>query len=221
LALLAHDLRNPLSALLTNIEFVRSTVKAGVPEVDEALSDSALSCAILRSFVGNLDVIGRSLSDSLPPRCPTAARQAAGESAQRLGRQANLLGVGIEIVPGPDALRLMVDPSFFGRALDNLIANSLQYTPQKGKIRIECSSVEDRGVLTVTDDGPKVPVDLRELALTAEGQTVTKQHYEARCGRGLALYCAAEAARISGARVTIGERGGLSILEISAPLAPS
>jgi signal transduction histidine kinase len=131
-----------------------------------------------------------------------------------------LLGVEVEIVPGPHAPRLLVDPSFFGRALDNLIANALQYSPHKGKVRIECSSRKDRGFLTVTDDGPSVPVDLREIALMAEGQNVAKQRYEARYGRGLGLYCAAEAARISGADVTIGERGGHSALEISAPLVP-
>jgi signal transduction histidine kinase len=220
LALLAHDLRNPLSALLTNINFVRSTVKDRSSEVDEALSDSALSCTILGFFIGNLDVLSRSLSDSMPPRRPTAARQAASEAMLRLGPQAALLGVEVEMVAGPHAPRLLVDPGFFGRALDNLIANSLQYSPHKGKVRIECSSRKDRGLLTFIDDGPSVPLDLRELALKAEGQNAAKQRYEARYGRGLGLYCAAEAARISGAEVTIGERSGCSLLEISAPLAP-
>jgi signal transduction histidine kinase len=220
LALLAHDLRNPLSALLTNINFVRSTVKPGTSEVDEALSDSALSCAILGFFIGNLDVLSRSLADSQTARRPTLARQAASEAALRLGPQAALLGVEVEIVPGPHAPRLLVDPSFFGRALDNLVANALQYSPHKGKVRIECSARKERGVLTVVDDGPSVPSDLREVALTAQGQNVAKQTYEARYGRGLGLYCAAEAARISGAEVTICERSGRSALEISAPLAP-
>ena len=192
----------------------------GAADVDEALSDSALSCAILGVFIGNLDVISRSLADSPPPRRPTAARQAASEAALRLGPQAALLGVDVEIVSGPHTPRVLVDPTFFGNALDNLIANCLQYSPHKGKVKIECTARKDRGVLTVTDDGPSVPVDLRELALQAEGQNVSKQRYEARYGRGLGLYCAAEAARICGAEVTIGERSGHSSFEISAPLVP-
>ena len=140
LALLAHDLRNPLSALLTNINFVRSTLKDGASEVDEALSDSALSCSILGFFIGNLDVLSRSLADSPPPRRPTGARQAASESALRLGPQASLMGVELEILSGPHAPRVLVDPNFFGRALDNLIGNSLQYSPHKGKVKIECAA---------------------------------------------------------------------------------
>jgi signal transduction histidine kinase len=220
LALLAHDLRNPLAALLTNVNFVRSAVKPGATEFEDALSDSALSCAILAFFIGNLDVLGRSLTDSSPPRRPTPARQALTEAALRFGPQATLVGVEIETVSGSQAPVLFVDPGFFGRALDNLIANALQYSPPKGKIRIECSARDDRGVLIVTDDGPKVPVELRGTALTAEGQTPAKQRYEARYGRGLGLYCAAEAARIAGAEVVIGESNGRSALQISAPLAP-
>jgi K+-sensing histidine kinase KdpD len=219
LALLAHDLRNPLAALLTNIGFVRSAVRPGATEIEEALSDSALSCALLAFFVGNLDVLGRSLSDSSPPRRPTAARQAVSDAVIRLGPQATLIGVRIELLSGPHAPALLVDPGFFGRALDNLIANALQYSPPKGAIEIECVVSGDRGSLIVSDEGPTVPVELRELALLAEGQTHAKQRYEARYGRGLGLYCAAEAARISGAEVVIGERGGRSALEISAPLA--
>ena len=192
----------------------------GAPDVEEALSDSALSCAILGFFIGNLDVLGRSVADSPPARRPTAARQAASEAALRLGPQATLLGVDIEIVSGPHTPRVLVDPTFFGKALDNLIANCLQYSPPKGKVKIECTARRDRGVLSVTDDGPIVPIDLRETTLQAEGQNVSKQRYEARYGRGLGLYCAAEAARICGAEVTIGERGGHSVLEISAPLVP-
>ena len=47
MAILAHDMRNPLSALLTNIHFVQSVARGSTLEVDEALSDSALSCTIL------------------------------------------------------------------------------------------------------------------------------------------------------------------------------
>jgi signal transduction histidine kinase len=220
LALLAHDLRNPLSALLTNVNFVRGAVVSEAIEVQDALSDSALSCAILAFFIGNLDVLGRSLSEAPPPRRPTVAGPAVRDAAARLGQYAALLGVEVQIAPGPPTMTLLVDPAFFGRALDNLIANALQYSPTKGKIQIEWTAEKDRGVVTVIDDGPRVPVELREMALEAEGQTAAKQRYDARYGRGLGLYCAAEAARISGAEVVIGERGGHSALEISAPLAP-
>ena len=57
LAMLAHDLRNPLAALLTNINFARTARSAHGREVEAALSDAALSCAVLTQLIGNIDVL--------------------------------------------------------------------------------------------------------------------------------------------------------------------
>src|SRR5690349_19506637 len=91
MALLAHDLRNPLSALLTNLNFVRSAMRDGAPELQEALSDSALSCAMLSQYIGNLDVLARSLVDAPPRRRATDLHQAAEEAVARAQAQATAL----------------------------------------------------------------------------------------------------------------------------------
>jgi K+-sensing histidine kinase KdpD len=219
LSLLAHDLRNPLSALLTNVNFVKSVVKDRSPEVDEALSDSALSCAMLGQFIGNLDVLSRAFDEGPVLRRPTAARQAVNESVVRLAAQARLNEVEVEVAAGQHAPQVFVDPGFFGRALDNLLANSLQYSPAKSTVNIECVVREDRGYVILSDDGPTVPVAIRDVVVTAEGQSMAKQRFEARYGRGLGLYCAAEAARIAGAEIGLADHAGRSRLELSAPLA--
>ena len=85
---------------------------------------------------------------------------------------------------------------------------------------IECAATADRGILLILDDGPDVPADLRNLAISPEWQGQAKLRYEARYGRGLGLYCASEAARIAGAELTIGNRAGRSTFELSAPLSP-
>jgi len=114
----------------------------------------------------------------------------------------------------------VVEPTFFGRALDNLVANAIQYSPTGGEIRIECHEGNGRGAVVVVDQGPVVPIELREQALEAGWQGQAKQRYEARYGRGVGLYCAAEAARLAGAELKIAEREGQSTFELSAPLAP-
>jgi hypothetical protein len=86
-------------------------------------------------------------------------------------------------------------------------------------VRISCESADGLGVVVIEDQGPLVPEDLRSVATTAEWQGNAKQRYEARYGRGLGLFCAAEAARIAGASVSIADRGGRSTFELSAPLA--
>jgi K+-sensing histidine kinase KdpD len=218
MALLAHDLRNPLSAVLTNVNFIRSAVRGRAPDLEEALSDTAISCAMLGHVIGTLDVISRSFSTASLAARPTGARQTADDTAVRFAAEAALVGVRIELPEGPHAPLLLVEPTFFGRALDSLVANALQYSPANGRVQIECSQKGDRGSVMITDDGPPIPSDLRLLAISADWQNEAKQRYEARYGRGLGLYCAAEAARIAGAQFNIGEREGRSSFELSAPL---
>jgi signal transduction histidine kinase len=219
MSLLAHDMRNPLSAVLTNINFVKSSIRGRAAEVEEALADSALSCTMLGQVISNLDVLARTLATTALTRQPTVAKRAADEAAARFAPQAAVTGVRIEVHETTKATALLVEPTFFTRALDNLIANALQYSPPSGLVRIECGEAGDKGVVSVADEGPAIPADLRELALSPEWQSQAKQRYEARYGRGLGLYCASEAARIAGADLKIGERDGRSAIELSAAVA--
>jgi len=97
----------------------------------------------------------------------------------------------------------------------SLVANALQYSPANGCVRIEFIQMGDRGSVIVTDDGPPIPSDLRLLATSAEWQNEAKQRHEARYGRGLGLYCAAEAARIAGAQIDIEDSGEVRIAAFS------
>jgi signal transduction histidine kinase len=219
MSLLAHDMRNPLSAVLTNLNFVKSSVPGRVSEVDDALSDSVLSCTMLGQVIANLDILARTLSTATVAPHAVPARRVADEAAVRFAPQAAMNGVRLEVEEISRPPVVLVEPSFFARALDNVIANSLQYSPAKGEVRIECAEVGNRGVLVVLDDGPAIPAELRSLALSPDGQSEAKQRYDARYGRGLGLYCAAAAAQIAGAELFVGERGGRSAFELSAPLA--
>jgi len=219
MAILAHDMRNPLSALLTNIHFVQSVARGSTLDVDEALSDSALSCTILSQVIGNLEVLGRAFGPTNLSPTPLGTREAAGQAVARASAQASLSGVEIVILPGSGAT-VHVEPVFFGRALDNMLANSLQYSPARGKVTIELATKGDRSGVWVSDSGPIVPPDFRERVLTVEGQSAAKKRYEARYGRGLGLYCAAQAARIGGAELTVGEGDGRFRIELWGPHAP-
>jgi K+-sensing histidine kinase KdpD len=218
MAILAHDLRNPLSALLTNIHFIQSAARGTAQDVDEALADSVLSCAILGQVIGNLEVLGGAFGSLCPSPTSVATRDAANQALARAAPQATLSGIAMAIAPGSANATVRVEPVFFGRALDNLLANSLQYSPANGKIVVELAVSDARGGVLIIDAGPFVPAEFRESVLTESGQSIAKKRYEARYGRGLGLYCAAQAARIAGAEMTLGERDGRFLVELWAPL---
>jgi len=218
MSLLAHDMRNPLAALSTNINFIRSVMKNRVTDVDEALSDCAVSCTLLGHIIGNLDVFSRAFADTPPVRQALPLQKTSGDALARWAEHARTSGIELELSADERKSAVLVDPYLFSRALDNLLANALQHS--RGKVMLECTARGDRGYLIVTDSGPAVPDDLRDFVMTAGGQNAAKFKYEARYGSGLGLYCAAEAARAAGAEVALGERSGGSMFELSAPLAP-
>src|SRR5687767_1926569 len=119
MAILAHDMRNPLSALLTNIHFVQSVTRGTTPDVDEALSDSALSCAILGQIIGNLEVLGRAFGSGRPSPAPVRTREAVSQAVARAAPHATIAGIEMAILTDSPGATVLVDPLFFGRALDN------------------------------------------------------------------------------------------------------
>jgi len=220
MSLLAHDMRNPLAALSTNVNFIRSVMKNRIPDVDEALSDCALSCAALGHIIGNLDVLSRAFAPAPPVGQTTPLQKTTTDAIARWAPLAATSGIEVELLADERAYAILVDGYLFNRALDNLLANALQHSPPGGKVILEYTARADRGYVIVIDDGPPVPEHLREVVVTAPGQTAAKSRYEARYGRGLGLYCASEAARVAGAELVLGDRGGRSRFELSAPLVP-
>lgn len=218
MAILAHDMRNPLSALLTNIHFVQSVARGSELDIDEALSDSALSCMILGQVIGNLEVLGRAFGAARLAPTQVATREAAGQALGRAAPQATISNIEI-LIGGGEEETVFVDPVFFGRAIDNLLANALQYSPANGKIVLELLSRSAQGGVAVVDSGPVVPPEFRESVLTEEGQASAKKRYEARYGRGLGLYCAGQAARLAGGELVVTESDGRFRAEVWGPLA--
>lgn len=228
LSLLAHDLKNPLAAVLTNLGFVRGFVDAldpGVPpdeaelsDVRDAMLDAKLACEALQRFVGNLEIVSRDLGGgraSFPPEpLPLDILAIADEVASRhrlaaASRRLELVVTSVSPAWGRG------DRDSIQRAVDNLIANAVQYAPAGTKITVEIAGGRDEVTLTVLDAGVAIPEGMREDAITRAGQSRAKGSAEARYGRGLALYAAATSARIGGGRLFVDARDGKSAIGIA------
>lgn len=225
LVLLAHDLKNPLAAVMTNLGFVRGFVESleeGSPpgpdlfDAREAVSDVALACESLQRFVGNLELLARDLGakgrDVDAPPLDLAAiadevleRQRASAESRNL----TLVSTGAAWARG--------DRDLVVRAVDNLVANSVQYAPARTKVTIEIGADEKDAWIAVLDQGTSIPEPMREDALTRGGQARAKGRPEARYGRGLGLHAAAIAARAAGGVLRVGTRAGSSTLTLALP----
>ncbi len=225
LSLLAHDLKNPLAATMTNLSYVEGFVRYlgstppsddEVTEVREAMLDARLACDALQRFISNLEVVARDLGKGKGGEpAPVELHAIADEVVSRHSAAADARRVRL-VVDGERAWAL-ADRDPLLRAADNVLANALQHAPAGSPIHVELGSKPKEVVLSFLDDGTVVPVELRERALSRDGQAELKGLAEGRYGRGLALYAAAVAARRAGGRIELGERGGKSLIAIVLP----
>jgi signal transduction histidine kinase len=160
---LAHDLRSPLTRIRANIEKVavhateeepQQALEAVSTDIDRMLRLISATLEISRAEAG----MGRQqfaefdLGDLLRDICeiyhPVAEER----------------GVSLE-VEEPRAIAYFGNRQLIGRAVANLIVNSLKYGSEGGKIRIGSSDDGQLILLSVADNGPGIPPEQRDAAV--------------------------------------------------------
>jgi two-component system sensor histidine kinase BaeS len=203
LGLFAHDLRNPLSALHSNVSFLGSVVGTADSEAREALEDVAASSDALGHITDNLELFALAL-EGAKPREPheLLLRELLREAAQKSRRFAESYRVTLEVDAESGAdLRVSANRDMLQRALSNLIRNAIQHAGETGKVTVRARREGDEVLVSVMDSGVPLSRDMGEQAFTAEGQLSTKNMSGGRYSRGLGLYAARIAADVAGATV--------------------
>jgi len=217
LRVMAHDLRNPLSALVTNLHYLSGVTKGLDADAKEALGDSVSLCDVLERLITNLDVLARG-DERGRQRFPTSLLQVAQTVVKRQRPQA--ASSGIELVleeDGQDTL-VMVERDLFALAAENIVANALEHAPTGSTVRVRTGIHDGQAALMVFDDAPSVPVELREVAVSLHGQGRHARAPETRYGRGLGMLCADLAARGSGGRLSLDGTAESSVMRLLAPV---
>lgn len=207
LGLLAHDLRNPLSALQSNASFLQSLEGIDSDGLD-AISDLMVACDGLNHIIDSLDVLGRSLR---PPEPVTLSRLRVDAllsgTVERCARLADSHGVRV-VVDVPVELSgatLASRGDGVPKALANLLRNSLQHGPYGSEVVVSAERREPGVVaVSVSDTGTRVEPSSAAEVFSLAGQVHSKATGAGRYGRGLGLYAAAECARVGGASVQLG-----------------
>ena len=201
LALVAHDLRNPLSALRSNLGFIGSVAERVDQDAREAVADAMVSCEGLAQIIDNLEVVIFALNRAQAPElAPVLLVQAVGESINACRSMARSHGVELKLDPSVVALGVSVRShhDMLVRALSNLIRNSIQHG---GESPVLVSAVAGAKSATVRISDAGAPLDLTAdpSPLTPAGQLASKHSHQGRYGRGLGLWCASVTATAAGA----------------------
>ncbi|HEU4402827.1 MAG TPA: HAMP domain-containing sensor histidine kinase, partial [Candidatus Polarisedimenticolia bacterium] len=154
----SHELRTSLTVLRARLESLRGVSPAspaGRDEVEGALVD----LESLDRLVEALLLLARSETAALPS-APVNLCDLAREVSARQAR-ADGAGPPAPEVLAPDEILVRGSEELLARALGNLVENARRYAGPRARIRIRVSSAAGRGSVSVEDDGPGIPSELR------------------------------------------------------------
>jgi signal transduction histidine kinase len=223
LGLLAHDLRNPLSALHSNLGYLDSVMLSHGSEARDAIDDGVVSCDGLSHVIDNVDLLGQVLRGNLRVhKNPSPVAALVAGAVERCQSAARSHGLSLDLAEDARKLHAVVDVArdLASKALVNLIRNSIQHAPPSSTVWVTARSEADRVCICVRDRGVALGDELRTRAFTAEGQVEAKTRAHSRYSRGMGLYCAQLAATLCGGQLEAvdGDEKG-NTFELRLPLA--
>jgi len=158
----SHELKNPLTSL-------RSALESLDRVNDPALREQLLNIA--KQDVARVDWLVTEIADA--SRIDAELSRTTFEPvdmlklvlalvAERDSRGVNGDCKVVVSQSGEPGLRVAVDSSRIERALHNLIDNAVSFSPQHGKVEIELARNGRKVTISVSDQGPGVPPEVRD-----------------------------------------------------------
>lgn len=192
--MLIHDLRAPISTLQGSLELIRdSLTNPAEPDGGKMIALAQKSSERVLSLIEGLLEIHQFEGGRLPLNLEERpVRCMLIDSVQQLDPLTKKAKIRYTVDIEDDLPEIRVDPSHFGRILDNLLDNAYKFTPNGGCVHFSASShrMNDRvGILIgVSDSGPGIPKQ-EQAQLFKKFKPVATQ-LSRRPGTGLGLrYC--------------------------------
>jgi NtrC-family two-component system sensor histidine kinase KinB len=190
-SMLVHDLRSPLTVLVSGLELIRMELDEGnIPALDEVLGLAEQSTNHVLGMVNDLLDTSRLESGqmSLSPQ-PLEVKPFLEKVVARLAPLAEAAHITLEVTAEPGLPALVADPYIIDRVVHNLVDNAIKFTPDEGQIYVWAQLDEAAPPATmlvgVTDTGPGIPTSAQPR-LFAKFQQVNPDAGRRR-GTGLGL----------------------------------
>jgi signal transduction histidine kinase len=167
LGVVAHDLRNPLSAILGAASLLEDP-RQDVRETRETLGLIHRAVERMNRLIGDLlDITRLEAGRLILEQEPVAVVDLLSQTHESWEATAASRELSLEIGPAPKGLAVFADRSRVLQVLDNLVGNAVKFSEAGGRIAVratpsEASSTEVR--FTVSDTGPGIPPEvMKEL----------------------------------------------------------
>ncbi len=172
-----HNVRNQASTLETCL---------GILDLDGDPRQLRSDMDLVRTAATDIASTLRGLQLVASPRLklapnPIDLEQLASKVANLSAAKGRLHGVKVLVDLQSEPAPVRGDPLLLREVIDNLVANAIEASPRGGRVTISTGTREDLSFLTVCDQGPGVPEELRGRLF--------EPHYTTKpSGTGMGLY---------------------------------
>ncbi|HEX3096677.1 MAG TPA: GAF domain-containing sensor histidine kinase [Usitatibacter sp.] len=157
IAILAHELRNPLAPMRNAVEIVRKSA-GGVPEARWANEVIERQVGHLSRLVDDLLDVSRISRGSIELRREPVSLASVVEAAVESSRPAiESARHELSVILAPEPIDLEADAVRLSQVLSNLLNNAARYTHAGGRVTVRAAREGNDAVVRVIDDGVGIP----------------------------------------------------------------
>ena len=219
LAIVSHDLRDPLHTIALSADLMRENAPPGESGgLVRGLAGTVQRCVgQMTTLIGDLLDLERIASGRLRmDPVPHDAAKVAREAVERARPAAVAKGITLqaELPPGPLVARF--DRDRILQVFANLLGNAVKFTPEGGRVWVEAERLDGVARFAVRDTGPGIPEEEREGIF----DRFTQLDRESRGGLGLGLYISRWIVEQHGGTIQVESQVGAgSTFSFTLPLA--
>lgn len=210
IAVLGHDLRNPLQSIATGLAAVTRAPEQAprmLPVMQRSVKRMEELVANLMDFArgrlgAGIQLLAAHGGENLPAQLQQVVQELSGAwPGRRIDFQADLQ------VP------VDCDPARIAQLLSNLLQNALKHGDAQQPVTVEARSAAGAFTLAVTNHGPDIPPDVQARLFEPYFRGTGARHE----GLGLGLYIVSEIARAHRGSVAVESAGGLTRFTLRMP----
>lgn len=208
LAMLAHELRNPLSAISSALEQLRRKRNLNASDLERLSALMSRQTDQLARLVNDLLDVSRVTRGKIDLAMePVSLRKLAEHALEMTHNLSEEKGHCVELSAASDeVVWINADPVRFNQILGNLIHNAVRYTPPNGKVSILLDREGDFAIVRVKDNGIGITPDMlpRIFDLFVQAKTGLDRQ---NAGLGVGLTLVQTLVRAHGGTVDVASDG--------------
>jgi len=200
LAMIGHDIRNPLGAIFGYTEIMLDAAHPLAPEHREMLMRINNNTRTVLTLVGNfLEASKIDAGQLLLERRSIDVNAVLRRAAEQYGAHAQLVGVELVLKPCDDLPTIAADALQVERIVANLVTNAIKFTPRGGRVTLSTERLPSSVAFAVADTGVGIP----RHEFSRIFQRYARTGDQTREGTGLGLYIVGTLVEAHGGFVTI------------------